>query len=380
MESPPQRRRRAPVPAGFLGMLALVFLIEAGISRWYPLESYHIRHDWRLTAHRAEREAVRAEILCLGDSQVKLDVQPRVLEARLGRPVTNLAVIGGQPPSSYFLLRRALRAGAKPTAVVVDFFPSLFEAGLAFNVEQWPRLLRLPEALELCWDARDPGLFAHWAVRKVLRSYDRRARIRDNIKVALNGGDWRPDVEGRALGRNTLLNHGAMAREANPTNRDDVGMLPPEWRPLPFDCDPTNRLYVLRFLHLAAAHGVRVFWVITPSTPSWEAETARCDPSRQFDRAVRRIAGGIPGVQVVDARGVGYRHDVFFDQTHLDQHGASAFSADLAGILQRELAVERPRTAWLKMPPYRPHAEAIDLEDMNESRQIVSAVHDRRRR
>lgn len=380
MESLPEVRSRSKVPAGLLGMLGLVLLIEACVGRWYPLQGYHVRLDWRLTASRAVREAVRSEVLCLGDSQVKLGVQPRVVESELGRPVTNLAIIGGQAPSSYFLLRRALRAGAKPKAVVVDFFPSLFNADLAFNTEQWPTLLALPEAVELFGAARDSSLFAQWAARRTIRSYDRRDRIRQNIMIALNGQHWGANMEGFALGRNTNVNRGALVGEQNPRNRDDITSLAAWQRPVPFDCQPVHALYVRKFLELASAHHIRVFWVLTPCIPSWQAETEQRDPEGQFERAVRQMAGSFPLVQVIDARHAGYRHDVFRDPTHLDHRGAYTFSADLAALMKHELQTELPADRWLVMPSYREQPRPIDLEDMAESRVLVRSVQDAIRR
>jgi len=63
---------------------------------------------------------VAHDVLCFGDSQMKFGIAPHVVAARTGRPAYNLAIVGGQPPASYFLLRRALEAGARPSAVLFD--------------------------------------------------------------------------------------------------------------------------------------------------------------------------------------------------------------------------------------------------------------------
>ena len=74
-----------------------------------------------------------------GDSLAKLGVAPSLVEARSGRSVYNLAVCAGQAPSSYFLLRRVLDSGARPTAILVDFFPRLLQVPPQ-HTPLWPAL------------------------------------------------------------------------------------------------------------------------------------------------------------------------------------------------------------------------------------------------
>jgi hypothetical protein len=61
-------------------------------------------------------------VLVPGDSQVECGHQPPLLARRPGRPVANLAVVVGQAAATFALFERALQAGARPHAVVVDFF------------------------------------------------------------------------------------------------------------------------------------------------------------------------------------------------------------------------------------------------------------------
>jgi hypothetical protein len=121
--------RALRMPLGFLGLLALV----AGIERFLTIHESDfdpdVVWDWKVSARAACRKAPGHEILCFGDSTAKLAVQPRVIEAQVGRSAYNLAVAGGQPPSAYFLLLRALEAGARPAAVVMECNGTLVREG-----------------------------------------------------------------------------------------------------------------------------------------------------------------------------------------------------------------------------------------------------------
>src|SRR5580693_8460636 len=92
------RSRRCP--AGLIGALGLIVLLEGIVSR-VPArvdDRSRLASSWQTAMRRAAGPEARAEILTFGDSLIKLGILPRVLEARLGRSSYNLAVLGGQPP------------------------------------------------------------------------------------------------------------------------------------------------------------------------------------------------------------------------------------------------------------------------------------------
>src|SRR5262245_43362888 len=133
---------RLAVPWGLIGTIALVVLCERWFARVEPVVKRFQFENWRLAGRAARGEAVRARVLFFGDSLMQYAAQPRVIEARTGWTAYNLAVAGGHTPTSYFLLRRALRAGARPSAVVVDAVPfGLDRAPDSLPiVRQWPDL------------------------------------------------------------------------------------------------------------------------------------------------------------------------------------------------------------------------------------------------
>src|SRR5262249_34595359 len=144
--------------------------------------------DWRTTGRAASgNEVRRSEVLCFGDSLVKHGIYPLILEASLGRPAFNLAIPAGPPPASSFLLRRALAAGAKPKALILDVHAMLLPSRPGLTAEYWPELLTARELIELSWVARDPQLFTPAALKIALPSARYRHAIRAKVLASLMG-------------------------------------------------------------------------------------------------------------------------------------------------------------------------------------------------
>src|SRR5690349_13984720 len=106
-----------------LGMLALVAAAELLVARGAERLTTPVCWDWIQAGRAARREARGCRVLAFGDSLIKCGVAPAVIEGRLGGRAHNLAVGGGLPPADYFLLRRALAAGARPRAVLIGHIP-----------------------------------------------------------------------------------------------------------------------------------------------------------------------------------------------------------------------------------------------------------------
>jgi len=129
-ETGPAWRRHSPL--GFLGMIGLVAAIEWTLSGHDLDFTSPMQWDWRVIGKAATRpdRVAGKDVLIFGDSLVKFGVQPRVLKRHSGTVAYNFALHTGQTPSSYFMLRRALRAGARPSVVVLDLTPHLLASGL----------------------------------------------------------------------------------------------------------------------------------------------------------------------------------------------------------------------------------------------------------
>lgn len=355
-------RRRAP--AGLLGALALVVAVEAGVTRLPPgrLAWSFIPASWGESGRASAGPEVRAaDVLVLGDSQVKCGVQP----ALLGASAYNLAVVGGQPASSYYLLARALKAGARPRAVVVDFFPGLLASDLRINTAKWPELLGAREAFDLLITTRDGKLVGPLLARVLVPTLGRREGIRAAVLAAVTGREERAAAEARAYRRNWRLNAGAHLLPDNPAFHDQAAgpaattlNSTRRWK-----CKPENDVYVRRFLALAGGHGVRVYWMLPTVAPGLRAGREAGGLNAAYSRYVDAVRRGFPGLTLLDPDALLNDPAEFSDVYHLDRLGAARLSASVAHALADGQA------GRVVLAPQR--AEARGLEDVAQSADVL---------
>jgi hypothetical protein len=355
------------MPWGLIGMIGLVVAIERYEVR--PNRAFSSVHAerWRFAAEALKQKAQAAQIVCFGDSLVHYGVVPRIIERAIGKPVTNLAVSTGPPPASYFLLRRLLRHGARPRAVLVDFESKIILEGPTSRVRPypWADFLSVREAVELCRAAGDPELFARIGLAKVLHSYKNRFEIRGNILSALRGQEITIHKVVSMLSLNWQANVGA---QINPKSDWPQPPEPPsEAQPGTWVCDPVNRAFMERFLELAERSGVAVFWIMPPVSPNSQAHLHFWGEEGRYDGFVREIRSRHPSVVVIDGRRSGYDRSVFTDDVHLDRDGAIAYSASLAGCLERYFADPLAFPRVVKLPGYRTTATDVPVEDIVET-------------
>ena len=366
-------------------MLVLLAAVEASVGRragdlgdWQAL-------TWRHAGRAARTEAACAGVLCLGDSQVKEGVLPALLEGRLGLPAYNLAVHGGQAPTSFFLLRRALRAGARPVAVVVDFNPNLLSSAPRSGLPYWSDLLDARDAVELGWGARDPELLARTVALGLLPTLRHREALRGGLIDALLGRPGADHGPCLALARNLDRNRGARVTPVTPPPPDPEGppLAPADrggWQPHRANVEAIHRLF-----EAAESRGIAVFWLIPPACPGWQSRRVRMGADAAYARLAGSLARRHRNVVVVDARASAFPPDAFRDQTHLHVAGAAVLTRSLAAVIRSTLAAKargEVGDSWValppagRLPPARPH----EPEDMDESRTAVRAGGESRRR
>ena len=181
------RPRRRP-PIGLLGMLCLIAGVESCVARHDLDLTTLVASNWRIEGRAPARYARGSEILCFGDSMVKFGIQPRVLGASLGRSAYNFALYCGPPQTTYYMLRRAIDAGAKPTALVVDFQPELLMGdAMKLTARTFPEMLTPAELLDLTWRARDPARLAEFLIAGALPSARKRFEIRAAVMASIEG-------------------------------------------------------------------------------------------------------------------------------------------------------------------------------------------------
>jgi hypothetical protein len=344
---PPRR-----APWGLAGALGLILLAESWVAAHRLDFTGFLAAFCRYSAD-AVRQAPGCAVLCLGDSLVKHGVVPRVLAERHG-PALNLARNGAQPAFTYFLFRRALDAGARPSAVVVDFQSTQLQADPSCDFAGLAEVLGAREAFDHAREGRDPALFGRLVAAHYLPSLRARDGLRNAVLGRLGG---KPGVlQGEAL-RTIFRRWDAdggvhLERVATPIGADGLywderllGTLGP-WR-----LHPTNARYLHRFLRLAAERRIPVYWVIPPVRRRLQAEfDRRCD-SAGYTALLRRVEAAYPNLTVVDARGAGYPDDDFLDGSHLLERGALRFSRQLAAVVEtRGGPATRPRWVVLGSP------------------------------
>jgi hypothetical protein len=361
-------------------MLGLVAAVEMTVARHGLDFMATSTSSWVLSARAAAAEAPGRRVLCLGDSLVKHGLLPRLVADRTGRATYNLSACAAQPPLTYYLLRRALAAGARPGAVVVDFMPDLLAGGPRYSLRCWQEVIAPGEALELSWTARDGSFLAEAVLGRLVPSVRARREIRAALLAALRGEAASPRDLTRLHWRNWGQNLGAQFTPPNPAFTGEV----PEdvhrslgshgwW------CHRVNAAYVRRFLALARARGIRVYWLLPPVSPAIQARRDHTGADAGHTRFVRRVQEEFPGLVVLDARHAGYDHTLFVDAVHLDGRGATTLSLDVAEVLRRDEPGPARLAGWIDLPAYRPLAPGIPLEDVEQSRLALHA-RDRLRR
>jgi hypothetical protein len=369
------------IPWGLVGMVGLVVAIEAALERRAGEFSGSGSWSWRVSGREAARQARDADILCCGDSLVKLGVVPQVIEERLGLRTYNLSACAAQAPTSYFLLRRALEAGARPAALLVDYKPDLLLGGPQFNLRQWQEMIGVGEGLELAWNARDAGFFAAALLGRILPSYRARFEIRARILAALRGEPYALTDDSLRHSRNWEANRGC---EVFPSSPHFDGSLDPalaaRYQLDKVWCNRINKVYIDKLINLARSQGIAVFWLIPPAAPVVEAKRARFGTDAHYTRFVREVQARHSNLNVIDGRRCGYGDSAFWDPVHLNREGALTFTAAVADVLARHAAGQLSRRCWAELPALAPRPVEYPVEDLDQSAVTLGLPPERVRR
>jgi hypothetical protein len=361
------------LPWGFLGMLGLVMAIEFTLAG-HDLDFTAVWHwDWRIIGKAATKpDKVRGkDVLIFGDSMIKFGLMPKVLKQGSGKTVYNFALHTGQTSSSYFMLRRTLRAGARPSAIVLDVTPHMLMHHPDVNKNLWAELLTVEECLDFSQAQRDPRLFAHTMLEKTLTSYKERYEIRASLLAAVSGTSTSRRLELPSYWRNWKLNDGAqlMGYIGAPSLDPDfwVRSLYSKWDP-----DPVNVAYLDRFLALAAEHEITVYWLLPPLHPDVQYRTDANRFDLDYSTFVKATQSRFPGTIVVDSRHSGFTPEMFLDGAHANRIGALKLSAAMAEVLKRP-ADSVPPSRWVNLDLAKVQDFQGPIEDVNQS---IAALKD----
>ncbi len=375
----PQLSDRRRFPYGFFGMIALIVGLEVQLQKCDVDLTPIWAADWRQAGRAARKEATRAEVLCFGDSLAKLGLAPRVIERESGILTYNLAVSVGQVPTSYFLLQRALKAGAEPKAIVIDMIPHLLSVEPGYNARLWVDFIEPLECLDLAYNAKDPDFFTS----TMLGRYFPTIRNRHEVRSAILGtfrGDRSSNFPAIAWHwRNWRVNQGAQIMPSVDHFEGDANRWPAELYPESWQIHPVNEFYLDRLLILASLKNISVYLLVMPFSPEVHARRKYLGLDDLYSRFAQSVQDRHPNLVVLDARQSGYDQSLYIDPIHLDRQGASALSADLAAILNdsRSKNISPPR--WVNMPFYHPRPDTELIEDLEQSQLALKQTGDSRR-
>jgi hypothetical protein len=365
------------MPWGAAGMLGLIVLIEFWVAQNWLDFSDPVSLSWRFSAQAAVTRAPGCDVIVLGDSLVKHGLVPSVIERVTGRRGVNLSAARGPALLSYFLFRRALDSGARPSAVILDAKPAVLLGGPEYDARYWQEALSLRESFELTQMTGRMPFVVSTLVGRLLPSLRSRLELRSNLLAALQGQTDPLQAINRVLWRNWTVNAGANVAAVHPSYQGEVAPdVESRLHTSLFHVDPTNAEAIERLLKLAAQQTIPVFWLMSPLSPNLQALRDRSGADLCYERFVRAIQARHPRVMfVIDARRAGYPPALFVDATHLNGSGAVALSRSIATAIELELP-RPPSTnipSWLALESCSPRLVGPDvpLEDLEQSRRLL---------
>jgi hypothetical protein len=338
---------------------------------------------WRGAAMAMSGPAASAEILIFGDSLLQSGVIPEVVRDELGMTAYNAAVQAGPPAASVVLLDRAIRAGARPKAIIVDAQPFILaEVRPARMIGEWASMAGVADALAVATEEGDVEFFGAFVVARLLPSLRARKDIRDALAAAY-GGTATPEAEFVAsrdlVDRQAIANRGGFVLPGKPeTGAADpfAGGAASDWEaqiiyPAAWTPRPPNVSALRRFLTRTASLGAPVFFVVPPMHPDVQAKRERLGLDAAYIAFVRRIRDEFPHVVVVDARHAGFPARALADWTHLNRDGAASFSRSLARVVGDRFAHPVDDARWVAAPSYSAEPSRVAIEDYFESHKAI---------
>jgi hypothetical protein len=358
--------RPRALPLGVCGMVALIVVSECLVAP--RLRSINpvgrVEMSWNASAAAAGGALARADVLCLGDSLIKLGILPRVLEVELGKSVYNLGVLGGQAPSSYFLLRRVLKQGICPQALLVDFSEDLMSLAPGLNPTCWADSLGCRQGLQLAWHSRDPELAISTGLHCLLPRWCDQNQQQPFSGV---GALSRTVDDPRVFDRNWRFNRGA---QVAPRAFVPVEVLTSangkRWQP-----HPANAFYVDCLLRAADARQVPVFWILTPSIRGRHERLEQYGVNTAFRKFIAERLGTYACLTVLDGGRLFEDTDAFRDPIHVNRDGAIRLSVAVATAIRPRLNAESSAPRWIDLvsttnQDMREYQELV--EDLDQSR------------
>jgi hypothetical protein len=369
-------RGKCPCPLGLIGMFGMIAAAQCvfGLRCDVRDPGGRVELSWRTAVGGAQGPDVSADVLCFGDSRIKLGILPRVLHNRLGVSAYNLGILGGQAPSTYFLLRRVLARGIRPRAILVDFSETLLAFSPTGNAACWADWVGWRESLEVAWNAKDPTLALSTALHGLLPGLcDQSERISLFRLAAQKDGAARSADELRVFERNWRLNRGAQVAprafvQVEETSVEDGGI----WRP-----HQANAFYIDRLLRLAQGCGIAVYWILPPSVHARSERLERTGVAALYRRFVAERATEFSCLTVLDGERLPWSTQEFRDPLHVNRDGAIRLSLAVAAAIAPGLLGETSGSRWIDLVAFDDQeAKKYQylVEDLDQSRAAIEPI------
>ena len=341
-------------------MIGLIVAIECFVARNWLDFTDPCSLSWRYSTEAVRTESPGRELLCLGDSLVKHGLIPSVIERGTGWRTANLSAARAPAIFSYFLLRRAIEAGTRPKAIIINAKPAILMGGPEFNARYWQEVLTLRECLELSRMSSGGPFVLSTLVGRLLPSLRARLEVRSNVLAALKGETDRIGAINRVLLRNWTVNGGANVATAGPFRQDEsAAEVERRLHPGVFYVDRSNSAGIEWMMRLADERRIPVFWLLPPISPALQARRDQSGAEAHYDEFVRSFVVRYPRIlTVLDARRGRYPASLFTDYTHLNGPGAIALSRAVASAIGPVVARPRSRGNSRLAGPFSPRRSA----------------------
>jgi hypothetical protein len=221
---------------------------------------------------------------------------------------------------------------------------------------------------------------------RLLPSFRSRLELRSNLLAALRGETDRLHDINRIVWRNWTANAGAnVATRHSQYGGELTADAERNLRPKVSYVHRVNAEGIERLLRLAAARGIRVFWLLPPLASALQARREQAGAEAKFEALIRTFQTRHPEVvTVLDARRLAYAPAMFVDATHVSGKGAIALSRVVAVAVQAELsrAAPEPARGWLELKDRTESPQAgpeACVEDSDQSTRLYHLERDRGR-
>ena len=261
-------------------------------------------------------------------------------------------------------------------ARAADFHPNLLASAPRSEIARWTDLLVPVEAIDLGWSSGDFGLALKTLALACFPSVENRPAIRSWVRSTLSDGADLHGTQLQAMRRNAQENLGAVIWPVMPPPADPQAVFrgrptSGEWKP-----HRANVAFMHRLFSLAEQHGVTVFWLLPPSTPTWLERRTQIGAEQIYEQLARAMLAKHPNLVMIDGRYAGYGASSFYDLKHLHVEGATELTEGLAEVLGRYLsrASSSVPGLWVALPKFRGIPRAPGVEDLDQSKLAVIAA------